>query len=247
MTPPGAELHNGLQHHSCQEGGDGDAVGLSQSSEGFGGDGCHRQVEETILLPGPLNPESIFLPAAHGNLTGHLQEAVFPLGWVRGHVPIQNSLLRWDGDAIAQGNIGRCQSLEKHQAAVAVCDGVEELHGNPVAEVQHPQGAGFQLPAGHVDQGTAAVRPYPRRFGNLLQVIPEKAPVQAHQHGGKAGGNQPDRFLQKKRVYRLRQGGGKPEHIAPVPPLDGGEYFGGVVQPHPLLRLRHRGPPLAWK
>ena len=175
----------------------------------------------------------IVLPAAGVDAAGKLGKAVLQLLRPGRLQPLQNTVLRGDGNAVFLLQILRCQGLEKYQPPVSVGHGVVKLHSDPVFKNDYPDGALPHLPPGHEGQGVAAFLPDLGGLAALLEVVPEQPPPQPDTHGGKPA----DRHIQggpeDLPVYLLPQGNGQPEHIAPALPLGGGIDLCRVIQPHP--------------
>ena len=152
---------------------------------------------------------------------------------------IQHAEARRHVNAVAQRQILGHQRFQEDHAAVAVGQSVEKFRCDAVFVVKHPEGAGPQLLPVHMHHGVGAVLPHPGRRRDLLQIVPEGPPAQPDGNGREPGQNLFHRRLKNFRVHRLRQLGGNPEHVVPVPAHDGGKDGRGVVQPHPFQFSGH--------
>ena len=199
-----------------------------------GGHQARHQVHKVRII-GALQPQGIGLLVFEDIFVGVFREAVLQLLGSRGLPPVQNPLLRRDLPAGAEAQIPGRQGFQIDHASGAVGQRVEKLHGNPIAEVHHPQAAGVQLLLLHQRQGVGIILPDLGRLGELLQIVPEEAGPQPHVHGGKAGHQLRRRLLQQSRIHRLLQRGGDPEHVDPAAAPDRGKDQRGVIQPHPLF------------
>ena len=165
-------------------------------------------------------------------------KAVLQLRRVRRGRHVQHPLLRGNVRPVAKGQIAGGQGLQVHHGPASVGQHVEELHGDPVPIVEHPEAAAPHLLLGHEGQGVGVVLLDPGRGLHLLQIIPEDTPPKPQIKGREPGHELVHRLLQKGRVHRLRQGDGLAKQVAPVLPPDGGKDEGRVVQGHPNLAHR---------
>ena len=227
------EVQNGLHHGGAQQLRDGDAEALGTAAELVRRDHHGDEILEAVRLRRAAEVVGGGLLAAGLHIPGIASEAVLHLLRRGFFQPTQHALLRRDDQPILLAQILRQQGFQKHQRPRAVGKGVEKLHGDAPVIHQHTEGALPHLMKRGVGQGAAFLRLDGRRFGYLLQVVPERAPAQPDGDGGEAAHRDIQGAAQHLGIHRLRQRGGQAEEVVPVPPLGGGVYFGRVVQTHP--------------
>ena len=170
-------------------------------------------------------------------LGGVSLEAVLQLLGCGRLLDVQDPIPGGDIYAVAQGKIPGGQGLEIHHGPAAVREHVEELHGDPVSIVEHPQTAAAHLLPGHEGQGVGIVLLDPGRRRDLLQIVPIHAPPEPKIEGREPGHELVHRPLQELRVHVLRQGHGLPKDVVPILAADGGKDQGRIVQRHPNLSV----------
>ena len=201
------------------------------------------QVQEAVPLQRAVRMPGIVFPAAGVHVSGIFQEAVLQLLLPRGFQPTQDPVRCRNGSAVLLLQILGHQRFQEDQAAVAVGDGMEKLHRDPVFVGDHPERAAAHLPAAHAGHGVAALLPNRRGMLQLLQVVPEQSPPQPDAHGGEPADGHIQRGLKHPGIHPVVQGGRQPEYIAPALPLGGGINFRGIIQPHPpQLPFRRQVP-----
>ena len=190
-------------------------------------------MQEAVRLGRTAQAVDVPVVPGRGDGPGVLAEAVDELTLARRLGKILHAAGRGHGRAIAQADVlGRERLGEDHRAG-AVGDGVEILHRHAAAVIQHPDRAAADVSHRHAAQRAARVGLHGGRLRQLLEIIPEGAAPQPHDHRGKARRDSVQRPLQKRRIDRVGKAKGDAVGVAPVPPQRGGKDERGVIQPHP--------------
>ena len=238
------QIQNGLHHGGAQQFRHGDAVGMGAVQQRCRRHHHGHQILEAVFFRRAGQVIGGGLPAACLHIPGVAQEAVFQFLGRRFLQPAQHPLLRRDGQAVFPAEVLGQQRFQEDKAAGAVGNGMEKLHGNAVFIDDDPQSAFAHLIEWGMSQRAAFFLLNLRRFGGLLQIIPERAPPQPHGNRGKAPGRDIQRRLQHRPVHRLRQRGRQAEEIVPAPALGGRIDFCRVIQPHPSQASGRREHPV---
>ena len=223
---------------------DGDLIAVGLFPQPVYGEKAHRDVEGVKRLCQPpvgIGPPHQRQPPGRG--AGVADVGVLQLLGAGRLLQRQHAALRRNGRAgLAQ--ILRQQRAEKDQRARAVRQRVERLHGDAVPIVVEPHQPAVVLVEADRLAGVGHVRLEERAgSGVRLEVVPEKAPPDAHGKAGEAGHHRVDGVLQGGGHHRLGHHGGKTVNGGILLPLERGVQHARVVQPIPASLFLHGASP----